>query len=501
MKSTGAPPAVKATLWNLSGYVIPLAVAVIAIPPLLHGLGTERFGFLTFAWVVLGYFGVLDLGVSQATTRFVAARHAEREAAGVSPLLGNALLLNTSIGAFGCAVLLMATPWLSEHVLQVPPSLREEAQDALRFLACSIPLILVTGILRAFLEALGRFDLVNMVKIPASVLNMAIPLGVLSVSADVATIVFWIVIARLVVLAWYSWLLWRTLPTMFRGLRVEAGMAMQMLRFGGWLSVSNLVGGSFTLLDRAALSAVISLSAVAFYATPYEIVTKLWLFSAALLGVLFPIFSSMAVRQTDELHEMATRSLAYLLCVAAPCAGILLALPQDLLAVWIDADFAARAGVVVQWLAAGVFINVLAQVPLTVLHGLGRADVTAKLLLVQVPLYAICVWVAASYWGISGVAAVWAARAALDAALLFVAYRHIVGRSLLASPMVRNIAVVTGLLCALLLANVLLPGSAWLRLGAATLLTGILVHWAWRTVLAPSDRRLVMSLLAQIRSG
>jgi O-antigen/teichoic acid export membrane protein len=501
LKSANTPAAVTATLWNLGGYVIPLAVAVIAIPPLLHGLGTERFGFLTFAWVVLGYFGVLDLGVSQATTRFVAAKHADHEAVGLSPLLGNALVLNTSIGAFGCAALLIATPWLTERVLQVPPTLRPEAEDALRWLAYSIPLILVTGILRAFLEALGRFDLVNMVKIPASVLNMAIPLGVLSVSADVATIVFWIVIARVIVLVWYSWLLWRTLPPMFKGLRVEAGVAMQMLRFGGWLSVSNLVGGSFTLLDRVVLGAVISLSAVAFYATPYEIVTKLWLFSAALLGVLFPIFSSIAVRQMDELHDMATRSLAYLLCVAAPCAGVLLALPHDLLAVWINAEFAARAGVVVQWLAVGVFINVLAQVPLTVLHGLGRADVTAKLLLIQVPLYAICVWVAASNWGITGVAAVWAARAALDASMLLVAYRNIVGRSLLAFPMVRNIAVVTGLLCTLLLANLLFSSSAWFRLGAATLLTSMLVQWAWRMVLAPSDRRLIMSLLAQIRSG
>ncbi len=60
------------TLLNLIGQGLPLVVAVITIPFIIHGLGIERFGLLSLAWVVLGYFAIFDLGLGRATTKFVA---------------------------------------------------------------------------------------------------------------------------------------------------------------------------------------------------------------------------------------------------------------------------------------------------------------------------------------------------------------------------------------------------------------------------------------------
>ena len=54
------------TVWNLIGYGAPLVVAVFAIPLLVRGLGTSRFGVLTLAWVLVGYLSIFDLGLSRA---------------------------------------------------------------------------------------------------------------------------------------------------------------------------------------------------------------------------------------------------------------------------------------------------------------------------------------------------------------------------------------------------------------------------------------------------
>ena len=59
------------TLLNLIGQGLPLVVAVVTIPFIIHGLGIERFGLLSLAWVVLGYFAIFDLGLGLATTKFV----------------------------------------------------------------------------------------------------------------------------------------------------------------------------------------------------------------------------------------------------------------------------------------------------------------------------------------------------------------------------------------------------------------------------------------------
>jgi len=57
---------------NLLGWVVPLSVALVAIPYVVRGLGAERFGVLSIASALLGYFGIFDLGLGRATTKFVA---------------------------------------------------------------------------------------------------------------------------------------------------------------------------------------------------------------------------------------------------------------------------------------------------------------------------------------------------------------------------------------------------------------------------------------------
>ena len=50
-------------LWTALGAGAPLLAAVVAIPPLIAGMGTTRFGVLSLAWVVVGYFSLFDFGL------------------------------------------------------------------------------------------------------------------------------------------------------------------------------------------------------------------------------------------------------------------------------------------------------------------------------------------------------------------------------------------------------------------------------------------------------
>src|SRR5260370_8362504 len=60
------------TIWNLLGQLLPMAVAVVAIPPLVRGLGVARFGVLSLGWIVVGYFSLFDLGIGRAPPKLVA---------------------------------------------------------------------------------------------------------------------------------------------------------------------------------------------------------------------------------------------------------------------------------------------------------------------------------------------------------------------------------------------------------------------------------------------
>jgi O-antigen/teichoic acid export membrane protein len=62
----------KNSVLNLLGQVLPMLVGVVTVPRIVRGLGTDGYGILSIAFMVLGYFSIFDLGLSRATVKFVA---------------------------------------------------------------------------------------------------------------------------------------------------------------------------------------------------------------------------------------------------------------------------------------------------------------------------------------------------------------------------------------------------------------------------------------------
>ena len=60
--------------WSMFGMALPLLVALVTIPYLIDALGVARFGVLSLAWVVVGYFSLFDMGLGKAMTQLVAKK-------------------------------------------------------------------------------------------------------------------------------------------------------------------------------------------------------------------------------------------------------------------------------------------------------------------------------------------------------------------------------------------------------------------------------------------
>jgi O-antigen/teichoic acid export membrane protein len=391
------------------------------MPLIIRGLGLERFGILAISWVVMGYFALFDLGLGRATTKFVSECVEKKELTKLPNLVWNSLVAHVALGLIGGGILAILARWLTQTFFNLPDYLQRESLDAFYLLAISVPLIIATACLRGVLEAIQRFDLVNVVKIPASIINYVAPLIVLHFTNDLAIVVGVIVASRFVVLVVYFSLCLYALPVLRSGFGFAPEVIKPLIGFGAWLTVSSLITPIILFLDRFFIAAIFTLGAVTFYVTPYEVVTKLWIFSASLLAALFPVFSAMSVSKAHEIRALSHRAFHFLLFLVAPLVGILLTFGREFLEVWVGHDFAVQSTAVVKWLAVGVLINVLAQVPYTILQGIGRADIVAKLQLVQLPFYAVLVWYLGQMFGIAGVAMAWSIRALSDAVMLSIA--------------------------------------------------------------------------------
>ncbi len=489
------------TAWNFIGTALPLVVAVFSIPPLIRELGTERFGVLTLAWTITGYFALFDFGLGRATTKFV-AEYIERRAMKELPqLVWSSLTAHLILGLIGGAMLAVLTPWLVGSFFNISAGLIPEVRDTFYLLALSVPLVVVTACLRGLLEAVHRFDLVNFIRIPAGIINYALPLAVVLYSNSLVAVVGVIVASRALVLAVHAWLGVRALPVALGRYWFGASLLRPLLGFGGWITASSLMSPLLVFIDRFAIGALVSMSAVAYYATPYEVVTKLWIFSASLLAALFPVVSALAVVPGEEIRQLYRRASRYLLVSVAPLVGVLLSFAEDLLRIWIDADFARHSADVAKWLAVGVLINVVAQVPFTVLQGMGRAGIAARLQLAQLPFYVPALWYLTSTLGVRGAAIAWTIRAMADFLLLAHAANRAMPEARTASG---SAPLQQGVIVGIALAGFWLAGIAFadeliLRFVAFGIILSFLMAWEWAFVLDAADRSSLVNAARQAR--
>ena len=399
---------------NLAGQGIPVFAALVAIPLLIQGLGESRFGILALGWLVTGYFALFDLGVGRSAIRQIVA-HGGSPSERRADIFRTSLTLHALLGLLGGVLLGILAPWLASTALAIPLALATEAEYAFLWLAASVPALVLASAYRTALEADQRFDLVNAVRLPASVANFLMPLAILPLTTRVDLVIAVIVVTRWLVLLAYYLLVARSVKGLRPG-RFDRTQANTLLREGGWMTVSTLVAPLILATDRLVIATYGSLASLTYYVVAYEVITKLWILSASLLAAAYP---QMTILKNAELRQLGDQSLWWLLRTTTPLAigAILLAGPG--LTAWAGEHIADQATLVLQLLAVGVWLNVLAQVPQTLLQATGNASAVARLQLLELPCYLMLVGVLMQTYGLVGVALAWVLRAALDALLLF----------------------------------------------------------------------------------
>jgi O-antigen/teichoic acid export membrane protein len=215
----------------------------------------------------------------------------------------------------------------------------------------------------------------------------------------------------------------------------------------------------------------------------------------ALMGVLFPAFASVMQTDRDRAISLFSQTVRLLLFILFPVTLALLSLAGPILHLWLGEEFVAQSTRLMQILTLGVLINSLAQVPSGLIQSVGRPDLTARLHLLELPLYLALLWWSVQTRGITGAALAWTLRVSLDAAALFwLAERCVPG----SSRSLRNSAVPMAGVLAAMAAGMLLRGLLWQAIYVAAV-SLVFVVVMWRGVLGASEKRALTGLLPTLR--
>jgi O-antigen/teichoic acid export membrane protein len=487
------------TMLNFIGQAVPLLVGVLIIPFIVRGLGIERFGILSLAWVVLGYFTIFDLGLGRATTKYVAEALGKGEEDQVPRLVWASVTIQAILGFIGTVILVSITPFLVERILNIPPELVREAKATFYLLSLAIPVVLVSGSFRGVLEASQRFDLVNAVKIASNTLIFILPLAGLLLGFSLPGIIVLIGGARLGALFAFVVISVHIIPRL-KKYSVSFVLFPRLFSFGGWVTVTTIVWYILWYLSHFLIGSLLSMAAVAYYAAPYEAVTRLGIIAGSLTMTLFPAFSALGgIKDRQRLGSFFARSIKYVLLILGPVVLVIAIFAEAILQTWLGTDFATRSKGILQIITVGMLIYSLAHTPYALLEGIGRPDLPAKFYLIELPVSIAITWILVSQWGIVGGAVAWSFRVTLDAVLIFIAVFKVCGFSLrvmAGNNLIRSILALSMLGILLYFVKSLMGNFSMLVVVSFVLGTfAILAYIIWVRILDISDRKVLLNLL------
>jgi O-antigen/teichoic acid export membrane protein len=284
----------------------------------------------------------------------------------------------------------------------------------------AIPFIVLTAGLRGMLEACHAFEVLNYIRLPMGIWTFAGPWLVLVLHGpDLLLITAVLAMGRVLACVVHAWFAWRALPQLRGRLAWQQAWLRPLAVSGGWLTLSNVISPFMGYVDRFVIGASLSAAAVAFYATPQEIVTKLWIVPGAVTAVLLPAFAAQVAKQDGTAWALFDRAVAALFLVLLPITAALCLFAHQLLDWWIGPEFALQSGPILQVFAFGILINCLAHVPLTWLHGAGHFRAPALLHCLELPLFVLALWLLIERMGLMGAALAWLLRMVFDSAAMF----------------------------------------------------------------------------------
>jgi O-antigen/teichoic acid export membrane protein len=199
-----------------------------------------------------------------------------------------------------------------------------------------------------------------------------------------------------------------------------------LLYFGSWMALTNMIQLIISYIDRFLIGSLVSLAAVAYYATPYEMVANLFVIPGSIIKVLFPAFATTFVQNTNCTENLFDRGMKYIFLSIFPMILTIVVFAREALSLWLGSEFVIHSTFVMQVISFGVYTNSMVQPAFALIQGAGRPDLTAKLAVLLLPFYTILLWKSIAAYGIQGAAIVWTGKQILDAMFLLFMVRQFI---------------------------------------------------------------------------
>jgi O-antigen/teichoic acid export membrane protein len=361
---------VRNVLWSWGGYLI-YVIAGFLMPRMIdRHLGQTQLGIWDFAWSIVTYLRLAQLGVGSSINRYVSRHRALGDQDGLNAVVSSVTVIQVTGAVFASiATLLIAgfVPFLFEA--QLGAAAQSTAWIAL-LLGLSISIDLACDVFRGMLTGAHRWDLLNAIDAGNYAVSVAMMLVALTLGGGLPALAATYLVGMVMLQIVRGWAAFRACPdTRIRLEYASWDQAKQLLTFGMRSAVPGISRLLLVQANSILVAGALGPAVLAVYARPGALVRHVETFVNKLAFVLVPTASSLQASGKDkDLGRLLIESTRYATGLALPALTFLALTGDAILSVWMGEHY--LPGPVLAILAAGYFLPLAQQPAVSILRGL-----------------------------------------------------------------------------------------------------------------------------------
>jgi len=394
----------KNSIVNFLGAAIPAVANLVAVPLLVHNLGTEDYGLLTLVLALVGYFALLDINATQGSIRFIAEYDSLGQPRKANEVISISLIIYLSIGFAGLFLILLSAPALIEHVFEIQSEKEDIALFTLRLAGVAFLFSQLQAYLVSIPQAMQQYKVSAATE---AVFGTITPL----LSAAVAVLGYGIedvILARLILSIINVAVLWRLVKCLRPDLslvKATKATTRNLVSFSAYSYLSRIAAVSQAHMDRVILGIFLGMTHITYYSIPVTLCNRLFGMTFRLGSVIYPAVSQLNVQgDADNLQRIYLSASRYITAINSFLLLLIIVYGQDLLNLWVGSEFVEEGYPILVIATLAMMIDSMTNLPSLMNNAIGHPKITGYFAVARAIIGVILLTVGTIWWGIIGTA-------------------------------------------------------------------------------------------------
>lgn len=393
---------IKNSLWGSGSFVFITLISFLVLPFIVKKLSIEGYGVYILITSLVGFYGLLDLGLGNALIKYVAELHEKNEFENLNIYINSTVMFQGFIGLLASVAILFFSKNLL-NFLNVGKGNIQEATYALNLCALGFFFTFIGGAYRSVLQGLQLYKFTSLMD---SFINLALNIFVaivLYMGYGLIESILINVLIAFISLIGYLFLVKKNIPHYKVNFFINIKILKDIVNFSFYIFLSKISEIFSNYVIRFVISFFLGPAAVTYYTVPSKLVGALGGISSSGLSAIFPLSSKLSVaNDSDEIKNLFLKSSRIFIAIIFPITIFICLFSEPILTLWMGAEFAQQTWLVLSVISFSSFIGGLSAIPNLIILGQGNSKLIGVFSLLTIILYIIFLPILTKLFGIIG---------------------------------------------------------------------------------------------------